>query len=101
MQQVSTLAEMYRMELKPNGPRPSHYLRLAWSNLAAQSAEQLSIAAASMIAVLALGAGAGKTGAIQAVQTLPYVLFAIPLGLLADRFSRRSLMVWAEGLRMV
>src|SRR5579863_9806145 len=89
------------MEMKSSGPHPSHYLRLAWSNLAAQSAEQLSVAAAAMVAVLALGAGAGETGAIQAVQTLPYVLFAIPLGLLTDRFSRRSLMAWAEGLRVV
>ena len=87
------------MTSQSESPRPSHYLRLAWSNLAAQSAEQLSAAAASIVAVLSLGAGVGQTGILQAVQTLPFVLFAIPVGLLADRLSRRSLMAWAEGMR--
>ncbi|MEO8135252.1 MAG: hypothetical protein ABI831_14870 [Betaproteobacteria bacterium] len=41
-------------------PRPFHHL--AWSNLAAQSAEQISLAAAPMIAVLALDAGPAATG---------------------------------------
>jgi hypothetical protein len=34
--------------------------RLAWSNLAAQSAEQIGLAATPLVAVLALGAGAGE-----------------------------------------
>ncbi|HEY0886768.1 MAG TPA: MFS transporter, partial [Ramlibacter sp.] len=78
-------------------PRP--FAALAWSNLAAQSAEQLSLAAVPLVAVLALGAGPGEIGALAAVQTLPFLLLAIPLGLLADRVSRRRLMVAAEGLR--
>ena len=39
--------------------------RLAWSNLAAQSGEQIALAAAPIIAVLALDAGAGETGLLQ------------------------------------
>ena len=42
-------------------PLPSAFNRLAWSNLAAQSAEQIGLAAAPIVAVLALGAGAGAT----------------------------------------
>jgi predicted MFS family arabinose efflux permease len=78
---------------------PVRFRRLAWSNLTAQSAEQVALAAAPLVAVLALGAGAAETGALQTVLTLPFVLFAIPAGLLTDRHSRRALMAGAELLR--
>ena len=78
---------------------PTTFNRLAWSNLAAQSAEQVALAAAPIVAVLLLGVGEGQTGLLQTALTLPFILFAIPAGLLADRFSRRWLMAGAEGLR--
>src|SRR5260370_27319479 len=78
---------------------PPTFNRLAWSNLAAQSAEQVALAAAPIVAVLLLGAGEGQTGLLQTALTLPFVLFAIPAGLLADRLSRRWLMAGAEALR--
>src|SRR5437763_516571 len=78
---------------------PPTFNRLAWSNLAAQSAEQVALAAAPIVAVLLLGVGEGRTGALQTALTLPFILFAIPAGLLADRISRRALMAGAEGLR--
>lgn len=78
---------------------PPTFNRLAWSNLAAQSAEQISLAAAPIVAVLLLGVGEGQTGLLQTALTLPFILFAIPAGLLADRFSRRYLMAGAEALR--
>src|ERR1700719_883687 len=78
---------------------PSTFNRLAWSNLAAQSAEQIALAAAPIVAVLLLGVSEGQTGLLQTVLTLPFVLFAIPAGLLADRISRRWLMAGAEALR--
>lgn len=80
-------------------PLPSTFNRLAWSNLAAQSAEQIALAAAPIVAVLLLGVGEGQTGLLQTALTLPFILFAIPAGLLADRISRRWLMAGAEGLR--
>jgi len=80
-------------------PLPAPFRRLAWSNLAAQSAEQIGLAAVPMVAVLALGAGAGGTGLLQTVQTLPFLLLSLPAGLLADRSSRRRLMAGAEALR--
>jgi predicted MFS family arabinose efflux permease len=73
--------------------------RLAWSNLAAQSAEQIALAAAPIVAVLLLGVGEGQTGALQTALTLPFILFAIPAGLLADRISRCWLLAGAEALR--
>ena len=80
---------------------PPTFHRLAWSNLAAQSAEQVGLAAAPIVAVLTLGAGVGETGWLQAAQTLPFVLFAIPAGLMADRTSRRFVMTGAEALRVL
>jgi predicted MFS family arabinose efflux permease len=78
---------------------PPTFNRLAWSNLAAQSAEQIALAAAPIVAVLLLGVGEGQTGLLQTALTLPFILFAIPAGLLADRISRRWLMAGAEALR--
>jgi len=80
---------------------PSTFNRLAWSNLAAQSAEQIALAAAPIVAVLLLGVGEGQTGLLQTALTLPFLLFAIPAGLLADRASRRWLMAGAEALRAI
>jgi predicted MFS family arabinose efflux permease len=78
---------------------PATFNRLAWSNLAAQSAEQIALAASPIVAVLLLGVGEGETGMLQTALTLPFVLMAIPAGLLADRISRRRLMAGAEALR--
>lgn len=80
-------------------PLPPTFNRLAWSNLAAQSAEQVALAAAPIVAVLMLGVGEGQTGLLQTALTLPFILFAIPAGLLADRISRRWLMAGSEALR--
>ena len=83
----------------PQHPLPPTFNRLAWSNLAAQSAEQIALAAAPIVAVLMLGVGEGQTGLLQTALTLPFILFAIPAGLLADRISRRALMAGSEALR--
>jgi len=80
---------------------PATFNRLAWSNLAAQSAEQIALAAAPIVAVLLLGVGEGQTGLLQTALTLPFILFAIPAGLMADRLSRRLLMTSAEALRAI
>jgi predicted MFS family arabinose efflux permease len=83
-----------------DSPRlPATFNRLAWSNLAAQSAEQIALAAAPIVAVLLLGVGEGQTGLLQTALTLPFILFAIPAGLLTDRISRRMLMAGSEALR--
>ena len=80
-------------------PLPPPFRRLAWSNLAAQAGEQIGLAAAPLIAVLALGAGVGQTGLLAAAQSLPFLLLSLPAGLLADRLPRRRLMIAAELVR--
>ena len=72
---------------------------LSWCNLAAQSAEQISLAAVPIVAVILLQAGPGEIGMLTTAQTLPFLLLSIPMGVLADRWSRSRLMVLAEGVR--
>ncbi len=79
---------------------PPAFQKLAISNLMAQSAEQLTLAAVPIVAVLMLEAGPGQIGVIAAVQSLPFLLLSIPLGLLADRMSRKKLMLLSEVLRV-
>ena len=78
---------------------PRAFERLALSNLLAQSAEQLSLAAVPLVAVLLLQAGPGEIGLLASIQSLPFLLLSMPLGLLADRSSRTRLMALAEALR--
>lgn len=93
---------MHATVSSPSPPRlPAAFQRLAWSNLAAQSAEQISLAAAPLVAVFALGATARDTGLLQTAQTLPFLLLSIPLGVWADRRSRRVLMTLAESVRVI
>ena len=80
-------------------PLPRSFAALTGANLAAQSAEQLSLAAVPLVAVLLLGAGPGEIGLLAAVQTLPFLLLSLPFGWMADRLPRRRLMVGAEALR--
>lgn len=75
------------------------YCPLAAAHLFAQSAEQIALAAAPLVAVLALHASAAETGWLQTILTLPFLIFSIPAGFLADRLSRRDLIMAAEILR--
>lgn len=83
----------------PMSALPSAFRRLAASNLAAQFSEQMALAAAPLVAVLALDATAAQTGYLQTAQTLPFLLLSLPAGVLADRKSRRALMTAAECVR--
>ncbi len=78
---------------------PPAFAKLGWSNLSAQLSEQIALAAAPLVAVLLLGAGAAETGLLQTAQTLPFLLLALPAGVLADRVARRRLMAGSEALR--
>ncbi len=78
---------------------PASFNRLVAANLGAQAAEQLSLAAVPIVAVLALHAGPAEIGMLSIAQTLPFMLLSIPFGLVADRMSRRRLMLVAEVVR--
>lgn len=87
------------MRKRTTGRLPGVFARLSWANLAAQLAEQMALAATPIIAVLMFSAGPTETGWLQAAQTLPFLLVAIPAGLLVDRFPHRSVMALAESIR--
>jgi predicted MFS family arabinose efflux permease len=80
---------------------PPAFQRLAWANLAAQAAEQISLAAVPIVAVLLLQAGPQEIGLLNALQALPFLLLSIPLGVWADRSSRRQVMLVGESLRVL
>lgn len=86
-------------DTQPNRALPPAFWRIGWSNLCAQFSEQMALAAAPLAAVLLLAAGPAETGWLQMAQTLPFLLLSIPAGLIADRASRRKLMVTSEMLR--
>jgi len=50
-----------------------------WSNLFAQSAEQIALAAAPIVAVIFLDPNVAETGILQTTLTLPFLLVATSL----------------------
>ena len=51
--------------------------------------------------VLAVTHSPAKAGVVGFARSLPWVLFALPAGLAADRWSRRRLMILADGVRVL
>jgi len=51
--------------------------------------------------VLAVTHSPAKAGIVGFARSLPWVLFALPAGLAADRWSRRRLMILADGVRVL
>lgn len=80
-------------------PLPAAFRRIGWSNLLAQFSEQIALAAAPLAAVFMLSAGPSETGWLQTAQTLPFLLLSIPVGIVVDRASRRTLIMGSELLR--
>jgi predicted MFS family arabinose efflux permease len=60
---------------------------------------QFSSLAIQMIAVTALQANPAQMGFLTASQTLPYLLLSLFIGVLVDRYSKRALLLWADGMR--
>lgn len=60
---------------------------------------QMAQLAVPLLAVLALHATPSQVGLLGAAQWLPFLLVALPLGVLVDRRPRRPLLVVAEGVR--
>lgn len=60
---------------------------------------RVTAVALPLLAVLTLHASPGQVGAVATVQWLPFLLIAVPLGVLFDRRRRRPLLVAAEAGR--
>ena len=61
----------------------------------------LSLVAVPLLAVESLNASGAEVGLVRSAQTLPFLLLALPVGWLADRMSRRRLMLIADAVRAV
>jgi Transmembrane secretion effector len=74
--------------------------RLFWTGDTVSAAGgALSTVAVPLLALRTLHATDTQVGALRAAQTLPFLLLAVPIGLLADRISRRRLLLAADALR--
>jgi MFS family permease len=62
---------------------------------------QIGDLALPLLAVLTLGASAGEVGLLAVLRWLPFLLLALPLGVLVDRRRRRPLLVGADVARAI
>src|SRR5918999_5933676 len=60
-----------------------------------------STAIAYPLLVLAVTDSAAKAGAVAFARMLPLALLALPAGVAADRWNRKSLMIGADGVRLL
>ncbi|MFF5297493.1 MFS transporter [Paractinoplanes globisporus] len=75
--------------------------RLFWAaDTISAAGGALSAVALPLLAIETLHASDTEVGVLRAAQTLPFLLLAIPIGLLADRVSRRRLLLAADAVRV-
>lgn len=61
-----------------------------------QFGSAVTLLALPLVALLQLGASSAQVGLLAAAGFLPYLLFTLPVGVLADRVRRRPLMIAAD-----
>jgi MFS family permease len=69
------------------------FTALWWSETISLFGSQVTFIAIPLLAALTLQANAFEMGLMAAVETIPYLLFSLPAGVLADRISRRRLLI--------
>jgi MFS family permease len=62
---------------------------------------QVAQLAVPLLAVVSLHASSGQVGLLGAAQWLPFLLIALPVGVLVDRRRRRPLLIAAEWIRVI
>jgi MFS family permease len=73
--------------------------RRYWLSITLSSfGEQIGTLAIPLTAVLVLHATPAQMGTLIALQTLPFALFALPVGVWLDRRSKYPILLWAEFL---
>ena len=80
--------------------RNRDFMLLQIGQLLSNAGTQLTAIAYPLL-VLALTGSAAKAGVVAFARTLPLAVLALPSGLAADRWSRRRLMIGADGVRVV
>ena len=72
------------------------FLKLWGAQTISTIGTQVTLIALPLTAILVLDAGTFAVAALTAMDTLPFLLFALPAGIWIDRMRRRPLMVVAE-----
>lgn len=80
----------------PSVWRDRDFVRYWAGHTVSQVGSQVTDLALPLVALLQLGASSTAVGVLRAVEFLPYLLLALPVGVLADRRRRRPLMVGAD-----
>ncbi|WP_283138067.1 MFS transporter [Rhizohabitans arisaemae] len=75
--------------------------RLWAGQTASNFGDKISLLALPTIAIVVLGGGAFEAGVLGALRFLPFFVLAPIAGLVADRFSRRAIMIVADVGRMI
>ena len=57
---------------------------------------QITLLALPLTAAITLGAGPAQMGLLGAVETLPFIVLSLPVGVWIDRRRRRGLLVWSD-----
>jgi MFS family permease len=80
---------------------PSSFVRVGWSCVLVQLAEQIALTAAPLVAVLLFAATPTETALLHVAHTLPFLVLAIPVGLIVDRTGHKAVLIASETLRAV
>jgi len=76
--------------------RNADFLRLWSAQTISQFGTQISALALPLAALLVLDASATEVAVLAALEWLPWLLFALPVGALVDRMRRRPVLVLAD-----
>jgi MFS family permease len=79
-----------------------HDFRQLWiGETISQGGSQLAQLALPVLAVTALGAGAGEMGVLAAAETLAFLVVGLPAGAWVDRWRKRRVLIGGDLVRLV
>ncbi|MFF2493467.1 MFS transporter [Agromyces sp. NPDC058064] len=87
---------LVRSPISRRAPLPADFSRLWLAQGAGVAAAQVAELALPLLAVLVLNASALELGLLGVARWLPFLLLALPLGVLVDRHRRRPMIVTAD-----
>lgn len=76
--------------------RDRDFVRLLIGQTSSHFGTQISLVAVPLVAVVSLGFSTDQVGVMRALGQVPYLLFALFVGVLVDRWRRRNLLVSAD-----
>lgn len=90
-----------RSQASDNLLRSADFRRLWLSNSLTQFGAQITMLALPVAAALLLHATSSQMGVLAACETLPFLLFGLPIGVLLDRGRRLPVMLCSDTLVMI